>query len=307
MSQYDILFCSEILDSDMRRVSELLVPGFGHPVLCRGKMPRACGVVAYVRDGYGAFCQPKFECDCEMLVLRVYGVRQNLCVYSLYCNPDIDDWIFYCVPAEMALLCRLRLSVPLSCLWVILMAIIRSGWVLRPRTVMVCGCRTIMVQHFATVSSCDQLVVGPTHARGGTVDLPMTDVPDLVQVAVVAPIDNPDHSSLLPVILMAQAVPNLFVSRKVFLKHKVNFNTVCCAIRELPWHNIWLSDNPVEVLNEHLCLLVGCCVPTKVIHVHNNNKPWFDDQCRHAFGLKQEAHLQWTKDVQRVCPLSSES
>ena len=33
---------------------------------------------------------------------------------------------------------------------------------------------------FATVSSCDQLVVGPTHGRGGTLDLLMTDVPDLV-------------------------------------------------------------------------------------------------------------------------------
>ena len=27
---------------------------------------------------------------------------------------------------------------------------------------------------FATVSGCDQLVVGPTHARGGTLDLLMT-------------------------------------------------------------------------------------------------------------------------------------
>ena len=39
---------------------------------------------------------------------------------------------------------------------------------------------------FATVSGCDQLVIGPTHARGGTLDLLMTDVPDLVRVAVVA-------------------------------------------------------------------------------------------------------------------------
>ena len=42
----------------------------------------------------------------------------------------------------------------------------------------------------ATVSGCDQLVVGPTHARGGTFDLLMTDVPDLVQVFVVPPIGN---------------------------------------------------------------------------------------------------------------------
>ena len=33
---------------------------------------------------------------------------------------------------------------------------------------------------FATVSGCDQLVIGPTHARGGTLDLLTTDVPDLV-------------------------------------------------------------------------------------------------------------------------------
>ena len=40
---------------------------------------------------------------------------------------------------------------------------------------------------FATVSGCDQLVIGPTHARGGTLDLLMTDVPDIVRVAVEAP------------------------------------------------------------------------------------------------------------------------
>ena len=53
---------------------------------------------------------------------------------------------------------------------------------------------------FPTVSGCDQLVVGPTHAHGGTLDLLMTDIPDLVRVAVIAPIGNSDHSSLSAVI-----------------------------------------------------------------------------------------------------------
>ena len=144
------------------------------------------------------------------------------------------------------------------------------------------------------------MVVSPAHARGGTLDLLMTDVPDLVRAAVVAPIGNSDHSSLSAVISMAQAVPKLCVSRKVYLKHQVNWNTVCGSIRELPWHNIWLSDNPVEVLNEHLSLLVGRYVSTKVIRVRNKDKPWFDDQCKHAFGLKQKAHLLWTRDRSRV-------
>ena len=86
------------------------------------------------------------------------------------------------------------------------------------------------------------------------------------------------------------------MSNKIFLKHEVNWNTVCGAIRELPGSNICLSDNPVEVLKELLSLLVESYVPTKVIRVHNKEKPWFDDQFRHAFCLKQEAYLRWTRD-----------
>ena len=119
------------------------------------------------------------------------------------------------------------------------------------------NCHGVAAFDFATVSGCDQLVVGPTHARGGTLDLLLTDVPDLVRVSVVAPIGNLDYSSLSAVISMAQVVLNLCVSRKVFLKHQVNWNTVCGAMEDLPWHNIWSADNPVEVLNEHLLLLVG--------------------------------------------------
>ena len=61
-SQYDILLCSETLVSDSRHVSELLVPGFGRPVLlCPGRMPRARGIAAYIRDGYGAFRKPSLS------------------------------------------------------------------------------------------------------------------------------------------------------------------------------------------------------------------------------------------------------
>ena len=33
--------------------------------------------------------------------------------------------------------------------------------------------------------------------------------------------------------------------------------------------------------------------------MRNKDKPWFDDQCRHVFGLKQEAHLRLTRDRSR--------
>ena len=41
---------SETLVSNMHHVLELLIPGFGRSVLCKGKMPQARGMAAYVRD-----------------------------------------------------------------------------------------------------------------------------------------------------------------------------------------------------------------------------------------------------------------
>ena len=140
----------------------------------------------------------------------------------------------------------------------------------------------------------------PTFFNNNNNKIITTDVADLVRVAIIAPIGNSDHSSLSAVISMAQAVSNLCVNRKVFLKHQVNWNTVGGVLQDLPWHNIWSADNPVEFLNEHLTLLVGRYVPTKVIRVRNKDKPWFDDQYRRAFDLKQVAYLSWTRGRSRV-------
>ena len=69
---------------------------------------------------------------------------------------------------------------------------------------------------FATVSGCDQLVVGSTHARGGTLD-----VPYLVWVSVVAPRGNSDHSSLSAVISIAQAFRTCVLVGKFSLNMKL--------------------------------------------------------------------------------------
>ena len=71
-------------------------------------------------------------------------------------------------------------------------------------------------------------------------------------------------------------------------------------MQDLHRRYIWSVDNPVKVLNENLLLLVIHFVPTKVIRVRNKDKPRFQDQCRHASGLKQEAHILWTRDRSRV-------
>ena len=157
--QYDLLLCSETLVSDMRHVSELLVPGFGRPVLlCGGKMPRARGMAAYVRDGYGAFRQPKFERGCcEMLVFRVCDVRQNLSVFSLYRNPDLDDRNFDCLLAFLIVYVQAE-DTRSSLRFVSDLNGHHQEWLGSTTT----NRHGVEAFDFATVSGCDKLVVGPT-------------------------------------------------------------------------------------------------------------------------------------------------
>ena len=73
------------------------------------------------------------------------------------------------------------------------MAIIRNGWVLLPIFATTANHHGVAALDFATVSGCDQLVTGPTHARGGTLDLLITDIPDVVRVGIVAPLGGSDQ------------------------------------------------------------------------------------------------------------------
>ena len=46
---------------------------------------------------------------------------------------------------------------------------------------------------FCNLSCCEQLVRCPTHIAGNTLDLVMTDVPDIVDVFVGTPLITSDH------------------------------------------------------------------------------------------------------------------
>ena len=67
----------------------------------------------------------------------------------------------------------------------------------------------ILIIIIATVSGHVKLVIGLTHAGGGMFNLLMTDVLDLVEVTVVAPLGVSDHSLLSVATTMAQTVINL--------------------------------------------------------------------------------------------------
>ena len=129
-------------------------------------------------------------------------------MFSLYRNPDLDDRIFNCLLTSMAAV--LAEDVRASFLFVYDLNY-HQEWLGSPPT----NRHVVAAFNFSTVSACDRLVVCPTHALGGRLDFLLTDVADLVLVPVVAPIFKSGHSFLSALILMAQAVPNLCVNRKV--------------------------------------------------------------------------------------------
>ena len=91
-SQYDIVLCSETLVSDMRLVSEILVPVFSRPFLLSwqdASGPRDGCIRTYeiVAD---YFANPNLSVVFVKCWFLGCGVRQNLYVFSLYLNPNLD-------------------------------------------------------------------------------------------------------------------------------------------------------------------------------------------------------------------------
>ena len=139
-------------------------------------------------------------------VYMVCVVRQNLYLFSLYRNLDLNDRIFDYLLSSMA--AEQTEDIPVCGRFVWPSGVVR--W-----------------YHHEPSWSCSFWLCNwlRSHSVGRRPNpctwcntLPPDDynVPDLVRVAVVAPIGNSDHSSLSAVIPMTQAVPNLCVSSKVF-------------------------------------------------------------------------------------------
>ena len=93
-------------------------------------------------------------------------------MFSLYRNPDQDDQISDGLLSSMAAVQAENIRA--TFLFVGDLNGHRRKW-LGSNTTNHYGVASF---DFTTVSSCDQLVVGPTHARGGTLDLLMTDAPE---------------------------------------------------------------------------------------------------------------------------------
>ena len=84
-SRYDILLCSETLVSDMRHVSELLVPGFDSPILCWGRMIRAGRIAAYTYEmDMEHFTNPRLSVVVVKCWFLRFIVLDRTCMCSIF-------------------------------------------------------------------------------------------------------------------------------------------------------------------------------------------------------------------------------
>ena len=114
-----------------------------------------------------------------MIVFRDCIVKQNLHVSRLYHNPDLDDHMFDCLLTSMAVM--QDVDVHASFLFVGELNAHHQEWLGSTATNRHC----VAAFDFATMCGCDQLFVCQvvehltTYARGGTLEIVMTNVTDL--------------------------------------------------------------------------------------------------------------------------------
>ena len=92
-------------------------------------------------------------------------------------------------------------------------------------------------------------------------DLLFTDVPELVDGSVVAPIGSSDHSTLSITLDICQRIPEFSICREVFIKSRANWDAISDSISSLPWKDIRLAADPGSELDHCISDIVRSHVP----------------------------------------------
>ena len=212
-TRHDILFCSETRVTNKRCPGALKINGFSGPHQRLHKSsPNAQGMAMYIREGYCAYRQSQCECNChEVQVVRVCSRLNNFYIYSFYRNPHHDDSIYDCMLDSMSLT---QISDSKA------VFIFVGDANAHHREWLGSSTRTdnhgLNAHLFCTQSGSQQLVMGPTRYNpDNCLDLVMTNVPDVVSVAVGAPIGlTSDHSHLSIRVAVQQVVPQYTMRKK---------------------------------------------------------------------------------------------
>ena len=142
-----------------------------------------------------------------------------------------------------------------------------------------------------------QHVTGPTHTKGKTLDILLTNHSPLirdVEVQSDKSICKSDHFPIcfkVNIKTKSKSIPN----RKLYNFKKANWDQLNSDLREVPWRAFMDSVDPEiswRSFKNVLFALVDKHIP--LITVKNNfSAPWFDSDCYAAYRKKERAHIKF--------------
>lgn len=98
---------------------------------------------------------------------------------------------------------------------------------------------------------------GPTHQAGNCLDLVLSDAPDVVIVEVKAPLGSSDHSSISIQLNLRQSVPLYTVTKDVYLKTRVSWNSVGGEVSNIHLGTILRNSDPMSLLNDEILAIIS--------------------------------------------------
>lgn len=91
-SYYDLIFCSQTLNSNFWHTFELLIQNFENHIfwdtLLSNKVRKMCRYIRFC----SVSCDKRLNFGCnEMIFMKVYSRFNHFSTFYLYCKPDLDD------------------------------------------------------------------------------------------------------------------------------------------------------------------------------------------------------------------------
>ena len=123
----------------------------------------------------------------------------------------------------------------------------------------------------------------------------MMDAPDIVMCSLVL------HWALLITALsvvcfwLCNQYRSITSECTVFLKHRTNWDNVCCALTSFTWSTILKPADPLDVFERAIGEVIGWLVPTTVLHSISWDDHWFHASCQRAYDAKQIAYNAWCR------------
>ena len=222
----DAMVCAETLVSTWRHPAELQVTGYSYYcVASEASMLIARGMSVYVRQGYPCVRKSCYECR-----LRIRAKHMNFYVFAVHRNPGADDSLLDFLLTAMSEMQQADRK--FSIVFVGDFNAHHREWL---GSVSETDAHGRALLDFATSSSCQHLVAGPTHSSGNPLDLVLTDVPGVVSVVVSPPVGRSDHSSMLLSLNVDQPVMDFMVVKEVYVKTGIIWANVAADVESLPW------------------------------------------------------------------------